>query len=313
MIKRMGADAIKMQTYTPDTMTIDCDAPDFQIQGGLWEGYKLYDLYQEAQTPFSWHKELFQTARDLDITLFSTPFDETAVDLLEDLNVPAYKIASFEITDIPLVKYVAATGKPMIISTGMANMEEIQETVETVRSCGNNKVILLHCISGYPAPTEQSNLATIPFLEKDFNCVVGLSDHTLGTAVSVASIALGACVIEKHVTLSRNDKGPDSEFSLEPDELKQLCLDTKEAYLAIGTPSYERKPIEESSLKFRRSLYFVKDLEQGETITENHIRRIRPGYGIPPRHYDEIIGKTVNQPITRGTAVNWSLLNDTNP
>lgn len=310
MAKKAGADAIKLQTYTADTMTINCDKSDFQINGGLWDGYKLYDLYEWAHTPFEWHKAMFAKARELGITVFSTPFDETAVDLLEELNAPAYKIASFELVDLPLIKRVAQTGKPMIMSTGMANFKEISEAVLCARENGCNELIVLHCISGYPAPVDQANLATIPSIAKEFDCVVGLSDHTLGTAVSVASVVLGASLIEKHVTLSRKEKGPDSEFSLEPDELKQLCEDTASAWKAIGTAGYERKLVEEENVKFRRSIYFVSDMQTGDIITEKHIRRVRPGYGLAPKYYDELIGKKVSVDIEYGTATAWELIQD---
>lgn len=310
MAARSGADAIKLQTYTADTMTIDCDQEDFQIKGGLWDGYKLYDLYKWAQTPFEWHRQMFEKARELGITVFSTPFDESAVDLLEELDAPAYKIASFEATDLTLIKRVAQTGKPMIISTGMANLEEITDAVEAAREGGCQELVLLHCISGYPSPVDQANLATIADIKRRFGCVVGLSDHTLGTAVSVASIPMGACLIEKHVTLSREDKGPDSEFSLEPEELVALCNDTKAAWLAIGAAGYERKPIEQSSLKFRRSLYFVEDLQAGELITESSIGRIRPGYGLAPKYYEDVVGRRVTRDVLRGTATSWDLIGD---
>jgi len=302
--KESGADAVKIQTYSPDTMTIDCDMEDFQIHGGLWGGYKLYDLYKEAQTPYEWHKPMFDFAREVGITLFSTPFDETAVDLLEDLNTPAYKIASFEAVDLSLIRYVANTGKPMIISTGMANLDEIEEAVDAARSGGCENLILLHCISSYPAPIEQSNLKTIPDMKKRFGVNVGLSDHTLGTTVSVTSVALGACVIEKHVTLDRSDKGPDSEFSLEPHELRRLCQDSKDAWLSLGSAGYERKVAEESSMKFRRSIYVVKDIKAGEVITKEHIRRIRPGFGLAPKYFDKVIGQVVDCEIKRGVALN---------
>jgi len=308
MAKAMGADAIKMQSYTANTITIDCDNEDFQIEGGLWDGYNLFKLYEWAQTPFEWHKPIFEFARKTDITLFSTPFDETAVDLLEDLNAPAYKIASFEAIDLPLIKYVAQTKKPMIISTGMANLDEISEAVEMARQSGCQQLVLLHCISSYPAPVEQSNLRTIPDLGKRFSVVSGLSDHTLGTTVSVASIALGASVIEKHVTLSRSDKGPDSEFSLEPEELRELCKETESAWLALGQAGYERKPAEEANLKFRRSIYIVEDMKKGDVFTEKNIRRIRPGFGLPPKHYNEILGKQINQDVKRGTPMVTSLI-----
>jgi len=305
MAKEMGADAIKLQTYTADTLTIDCEREDFQIQGGLWDGYSLYKLYEQAHTPFEWHKEMFEYARKIGITCFSTPFDESAVDLLEDLNVPAYKIASFEVVDLPLIRYVAGMGKPMIISTGMANLEEITEAIEAARSAGCKDIVLLHCISGYPAPIVQSNLRTICDIEERFDVVVGLSDHTLGTTVSIASVALGACVIEKHVTLSRTDKGPDSDFSLEPAELKRLCVESKDAWAALGVAGYERKPVEESSMKFRRSIYVVKSIRIGETFTADNIRRIRPGFGLAPKYIDEILGKSATCDIDYGTALRW--------
>ena len=305
MAKAMGSDAIKLQTYTADTMTIECDNDDFQIHGGLWDGYNLYDLYKWAQTPFDWHKKIFEYARKIDITCFSTPFDETAVNLLEDLNVPAYKIASFEAIDLPLIRYVAQTKKPLIISTGMANLDEISEAVESAREAGAEDIILLHCISGYPAPMEQSNLLTIPDLAKRFNVVAGLSDHTLGTTASVTSVALGACVIEKHVTLDRSNKGPDSDFSLEPYELKKLCTESKDAWSALGKAGYERKPVEDENIKFRRSIYVVKDIKAGEKLTKDNIRRIRPGFGLLPKYFSEVIGKTVNSNLSRGTALKW--------
>jgi N-acetylneuraminate synthase len=277
--QRCGADAIKLQTYTADTMTIDCDAPDFMIKGGLWDGFKLYDLYKWAETPYEWHEALFAHARKRGITVFSTPFDETAVDLLESLNTPAYKIASFEIVDLPLIRYVASTGKPMIMSTGMASEDEIDEAVTTAREAGCNDLVLLHCISSYPAPMDQANLRQIPELAKRFDVLPGLSDHTMGTTASVAAIALGACLIEKHFTLSRADKGPDSEFSLEPAELERLCADTRDAWLALGHAGFERQQAEAGSKVFRRSLYFVKDLPAGHVIEPGDISRIRPGWG----------------------------------
>src|SRR6056297_2240771 len=242
-----GADAIKLQTYSADTMTIDCDREEFMIRGGLWDGYKLYDLYKWAETPFEWHQAMFEHARKLGITVFSTPFDETAVDLLESLNSPAYKIASFEITDLPLIRYVARTGKPMIMSTGMANEQEIDEAVAAAREAGCKELVLLHCISSYPAPIDQANLRQIPELGSRLDVIPGLSDHTMGTTASVAAIALGACVIEKHFTLSRTDKGPDSEFSLQPEELTRLCTDTRNAWEALGNSGYERQACENAS------------------------------------------------------------------
>lgn len=308
--KICGADAIKLQTYTAETMTIDCDSEEFCIQGGLWDGYKLYDLYQEAQTPFSWHKAMFDHARKIGITCFSTPFDETAVDLLEDMNVPAYKVASFEATDLPLIKYIAATKKPMILSTGMANLAEIEEMVVTAKEAGCQELILLHCISSYPAPIEQSNLLTIPDMNHRFGVQIGLSDHTVTNTAAVVASALGATLIEKHFILDRTDKGPDSQFSIEPSELKALCVETKDAWLSLGKAGFERKPAEEANVKFRRSVYFVKNLQAGEIITQAHIRRIRPGFGLAPKFEANIIGKSVKVNVTRGTAASWDLINE---
>lgn len=304
--KQSGADAIKLQTYTPDTLTIDSNKDDFLIKEGPWSGYKLYDLYKEAYTPFEWHKPLFEYCKELDITCFSSPFDETAVDLLEELNCPAYKIASFEVVDLPLIKYVAETGKPMVISTGMANQKEIEEALQVAKLHGCGEIILLHCISSYPAPINQSNLLTIPDMAKRFGVVTGLSDHTLGETVSVAAVSIGACFIEKHFTLDRNDKGPDSSFSLEPKEFTNLCKMTKEAWTALGVAGYERKKSEENNAVFRRSLYYVQDLNVGDIITKESIRRIRPGYGLAPKHYDAVIGCTVKEPVKVGEPVTWS-------
>ena len=306
--KESGAHAIKLQTYTADTMTIDCDAPGFVVSGGLWDGYKLYDLYAEAHTPFEWHRELFDYARALNITCFSSPFDETAVDLLEDLNAPAYKIASFELTDLPLIKRVAKAGKPILMSTGMAAEEEIREAIITARSAGCDDILIFHCISSYPAPIEQANLRKILNLKEKFGVEVGLSDHTMGNVAAVTSIALGATAIEKHFTLSRADKGPDSEFSVEPDELRQLVDDTNSAWLALGIADFSRPDAETSSLIFRRSLYFVNDVAAGHRITRNDIRRIRPGYGLPPKYFDEIVGRVVVRDVSRGQPVAWDLL-----
>lgn len=303
-----GAHAIKIQTYTADTMTIDCDHEEFIIKGGLWDGYKLYDLYKEAETPFEWHKELFDYAANLGITIFSTPFDESAVDLLEALNVPAYKIASFEATDIPLIRYVAEKGKPMILSTGMCSEIEIEEAVKAAREGGCKELVLLHCISSYPAPVDQANLLQMQALKKRFGTIPGLSDHTLGTTVSVAAVSLGACLIEKHFTLSRNDKGPDSEFSIEPNELVRLCNDSYDAWASLGCAGFERQKAELGSMVFRRSIYFVKDLKAGELITSEHIRRIRPGFGLAPKYYDELLGLRVNQNVVRGTAASWEFI-----
>jgi N-acetylneuraminate synthase len=305
-----GADAIKLQTYTADTMTINCDAQDFMVKGGLWDGYKLYDLYKWAETPFEWHQAMFEHARQRGITVFSTPFDETAVDLLESLNTPAYKIASFEIADLPLIKYVARTGKPMIMSTGMASEDEIEEAITAARDVGCKELILLHCISSYPAPMDQANLRQIPELGRRFGTLTGLSDHTMGTTASVTAVALGACLIEKHFTLSRSDKGPDSEFSLEPEELDELCRDTRSAWLALGRVGYERQKAEEGSKVFRRSLYFVKDLPCGHVVEPDDIKRIRPGMGLAPKYYEEIVGRRLKTAVTRGTATNWCLFEE---
>ncbi len=303
--KECGAHAIKIQTYTPDTMTIDSAKSDFLIKGGPWEGYKLYDLYNKAFTPFEWHAELFRYARELGVTLFSTPFDETAVDLLEQLNTPAYKIASFELIDLPLISYVAKTRKPLIISTGMASEREIGEALETARSQGCNSLLLLHCISSYPAPVEQANLKQLANLKKVFGVSVGLSDHTIGNISAITAIALGACAIEKHFTLSRLDHGPDSEFSIEPMELTQLIRDTRDAWRALGAESFVRPTAELTSLVFRRSLYFVRDVEAGKKIEEMDVRRIRPGFGLSPKHLNEIIGKIAALDIKRGDPVTW--------
>jgi pseudaminic acid synthase len=306
--QRAGASAIKLQTYTADTMTIDCDASEFMIKGGLWDGYKLYDLYKWAQTPFDWHHAMFEHARKRGITVFSTPFDESAVDLLEQLNAPAYKIASFEVADLPLIRRVAATGKPMILSTGMASEAEIEEAVETARQAGCNDLVLLHCISSYPAPMEQANLIQMRTLQKKFGIIPGLSDHTMGTTASVAAVALGACVIEKHFTLNRNDKGPDSEFSLEPHEMRDLCTATLDTWLALGRSGFERPAAESGNMVFRRSIFFVQDMKAGSIITELDIRRIRPGMGLAPKHFDTLLGKRVLRDVVRGTPVSWELV-----
>jgi N-acetylneuraminate synthase len=308
MAKLAGADAIKMQTYTADTLTIDCDLPDFQLEEGLWAGRSLYDLYQEAYTPWDWHKPLFDYARKIGITIFSSPFDNTAVDLLEDLNAPAYKIASFEAVDLPLIKYVAQTGKPMIISTGMADAEEIQEAIDAAREGGCKELAILHCVSGYPAPAADYNLRTMIDMQQRFGLVTGLSDHTLDNTTAITSVALGASIIEKHVTLDRNGGGPDDSFSLEPTELKALCDGAKTAWLALGKVDYGRKSSELANVKFRRSLYFVKDIKAGEVITKEHIKSIRPGFGVAPKFEKEIIGKIGKNNIKLGTAVNWDLI-----
>lgn len=303
-----GCDAIKLQTYTQDTLTIDCDRPDFRISGGLWDGRTLYDLYQEAHTPFEWHKAIFKRAAEHGVTIFSTPFDETAVDLLDDLGAPAFKIASFEVVDLPLIAYVAQKGKPMIISTGLANMAEIEAAVRTAQDHGCRDLVLLHCISSYPAPSDQSNLRTMPHLARTFGAVPGLSDHTHGTATSVASIALGGAVIEKHFTLARADGGPDAAFSLEPFEFKALCEDCRNAWLSLGEVRYDVKGAEKGNVVFRRSLYVVADIAAGEALTKDNVRSIRPGYGLAPKHLPDVLGKTATIAIERGTALAWNMI-----
>ncbi|MBT7753404.1 MAG: pseudaminic acid synthase [Gammaproteobacteria bacterium] len=306
--KEQGADAIKLQTYQADTMTIDSDTDDFQITTGLWKGYNLYKLYQWAQTPYEWHEELFRHSKKIGLTCFSTPFDESAIDLLEDLNSPAYKIASFEATGIPLVKYAASTKKPLIISTGMANYEEISEVVQTARDAGCSELVLLHCVSSYPAPLEAYNLKTIPDLSSEFNVDVGLSDHTMGIDTSLAGIALGACLIEKHVTTSREHTGPDSEFSLEPDELGSLCKQSLSVWKSLGKINYELRDEEKENLRFRRSIYVVEDIEVGEQISIKNIRRIRPSFGLEPKYFDEVLGKTAKVVIKKGTPLSWEMM-----
>lgn len=293
--KKAGADAVKLQTYTADTITLDCDSEDFQIHGGLWDGKTLYQLYQEAHMPWEWHKPLFEHARKLGITIFSSPFDNTAVDLLEDLNAPAYKIASFEAVDLPLIKYVASTGKPMIISTGMADAEEIQEAIDAAREGGCKELAILHCVSGYPALAQDYNLRTIVDMIVRFGLVTGLSDHTLDNVTAITSVAMGASIIEKHFTLNRKGGGPDDSFSLEPAELTALCRDSKTAWSSMGKINYSLTNSEKGNVKFRRSIYFVKKINQGEIITQDHIKSVRPGFGISPKMYDEVIGKVVSR------------------
>ncbi len=300
---RYGADAIKLQTYTADTMTIDCDEDDFQIKGGLWNGMSLYKLYQQAHTPFGWHKPLFEHARSEGVTCFSTPFDETAVDLLEDLNAPAYKIASFELLDLPLIAYVAATKKPMIMSTGMANFDEINEAVNTAYEAGCNELILLHCISGYPTPSDQYHVKTMQAIQHRFNTLVGLSDHSLDNTVACTAIALGACFVEKHFTHSRKEKGPDSEFSIEPEELRSLKQAMNKTWQSLGKPNFERSDLESDNKKFRRSLYWVEDANQGNVVTPGMIRKIRPGFGLPPKYFEKILGKKLAKKVARGKPV----------
>ncbi|MDC7716943.1 pseudaminic acid synthase [Vogesella sp. DC21W] len=306
--KKAGADAVKLQTYTADTITLNCDDDAFLIKGGLWDGKTLYQLYQEAHMPWSWHKPLFDHARQLGITIFSSPFDHTAVDLLEDLNTPAYKIASFEAVDLPLIKYVASTGKPMIISTGMADAEEIQEAIDAARAGGCQQLAILHCVSGYPAPAEDYNLRTIPDMISRYGLVTGLSDHTLDNTTAIASVALGAAIIEKHFTLNRNGGGPDDSFSLEPTEMADLCRDSKTVWSALGNVDYGCKSSEQGNVKFRRSLYFVKDMKAGDIITVDSVRSVRPGFGLAPKFLEHVIGKKINKNICLGSPVLWEHL-----
>ena len=306
--KLCGADAIKLQTYKADTITLDSRNEEFMIRGGLWDGQSLYELYEKAHMPWEWHKPLFDYARQLGITIFSSPFDYTAVDLLEDLNAPAYKIASFEAVDLPLIKYVASTGKPMIISTGMADKEEISEAIQAAYDGGCKELAILHCVSGYPAPAEDYNLRTIQDMIQSFNIPVGLSDHTLDNTTAIASIILGACVIEKHFTLNRNGGGPDDSFSLEPADLQHLCQGAKTAWQALGKVDYGRKSSEQGNAQFRRSLYFVKDMKAGDVIDESCIRSVRPGYGLAPKYFDELMGRITKCDIMANTATSMDII-----
>ena len=299
--KDCGASCVKLQTYSPETMTLNSDKKDFLIEGGLWDGYKLWDLYEWAQTPFEWHEELFRFSKEVEIECISTPFDESAVDLLEDLNTPFYKIASFEVTDLPLVKYIASTGKPIIMSTGMANESEISEAVEIIKKYNKEEFMLLHCISGYPTPIEDINLNTIKLLRDKFNCEIGLSDHTLGTFAASVSIGLGVKVIEKHFTFDRSEGGPDAAFSLEPAELKELVDATKRAHVALGEASYKIKDAERENLKFRRSIYVSKDIKSGDILTKENIKRVRPGYGMEPKYYNDVLGKKAKNDLEAGS------------
>lgn len=304
-----GADAVKLQTYTPDTLTLDSDREPFRIGSGtLWAGRTLHELYREAYTPWEWHPKLQEVADELGLVLFSTPFDPTAVDFLEEMGVPAYKVASFEIVDLPLIRKIAATGKPMIVSTGMATLGEIEEAVTAARGAGATEIALLKCTSAYPAPPEEADLRTIPHLAETFGVPAGLSDHTLGTEVAVAAVALGACVIEKHFTLSRAEGGPDAEFSLEPDELRRLVESVRTVEKALGRIRYEPTERERPSRVFRRSLFVVDDVRAGEPFTAQNVRCIRPGHGLHPRHLDEVVGAVAAEDIARGTPLSWELV-----
>jgi N-acetylneuraminate synthase len=307
---KTGAHALKIQTYTPDTMTLDLDEREFHISDSksLWAGTSLYKLYGQAYTPWEWHEPIFKRAKELGIIAFSTPFDDTAVDFLESLDVPCYKIASFENTDLPLIRRVAATGKPMIISTGMASIAELDDTVRAARQAGCKDLVLLKCTSTYPATADNTNILTIPHMRELFGCEVGLSDHTMGVGVSVASVALGATVIEKHFTLNRADGGVDSTFSMEPAEMAQLVLETQRAWQALGQVSYGATAAEEKSIVFRRSLYVVKDLQAGDVLTKDNVRAIRPGLGLPTKYIEQVLGKTVKRSVQRGTALSWDML-----
>ena len=307
---KTGAHALKIQTYTPDTMTLDLDEREFHISDpkNLWVGTSLYKLYGQAFTPWEWHEAIFKRAKELGIIAFSTPFDATSVDFLESLDVPCYKIASFENTDLPLIRKVAATGKPMIISTGMASIAELDDTVRAARQAGCQDLVLLKCTSTYPATADNTNILTIPHMRELFGCEVGLSDHTMGVGVSVASVALGATVIEKHFTLNRADGGVDSSFSMEPAEMTQLVVETERAWQALGQVQYGATAAEEKSIVFRRSLYVVKDLQAGEKLTADNVRAIRPGLGLPTKYLEQVLGKTVKQFVARGTALSWDMM-----
>jgi N-acetylneuraminate synthase len=303
--KKAGADAVKLQSYSHETITIDCDSEDFQIHDGLWQGQSLYELYKSAHMPWDWHKPLFKKAKALGITIFSSPFDDTAVDFLDGLGVPAFKIASFELIDIPLIRKVAKKGKPIIMSTGNASLSEIEDAVLAAKEEGNNQLILLHCTSGYPTPASEANITTMPVLSKLFGVEVGLSDHTMGIGVSVAAVALGAAVIEKHFTLKRSDGGPDSAFSLEKEELKQLVENCEIAFLSIGSPNFVSTKSELQTKPHRRSLYIVKDIKKGTVFTEEYVRSIRPGNGIAPKHLELVIGSVATADLSFGTALKF--------
>ncbi len=307
---KTGANALKLQTYTADTITLKVNEGDFFIndEDSLWKGKSLHELYDNAHTPWDWHKPIIERAKDLGIICFSTPFDETAVDFLEDLNVPAYKIASFENTHMPLIKKVASTGKPMIISTGMASIAELEETVNLVRESGCNQLALLKCTSTYPASPKDSNILTIPHMRKLFNCEIGLSDHTLGIGASIAAVSHGASIVEKHITLNRLDGGVDSAFSMEPDEMKTLVEETERAWHSLGKIKYGVTLVEKKSKVFKRSLYVSQDMKKGDVLTRENLRIVRPGFGLQPKYYEILIGMKVNQDLKKGSALNWSVI-----
>ncbi|WP_421250312.1 pseudaminic acid synthase [Aeromonas sp. 600584] len=308
--REAGASAVKLQTYRPDTITLNSDRPEFQIHGGLWDGRNLYDLYEWAHTPWEWHQALFAKGRELGLTVFSSPFDFSAVDLLESLDCPAYKIASFELVDLPLIRYAAQTGKPLIMSTGMANEAEIAAAVDIALKHGNGQLALLHCVSGYPAPEAEYNLRTIPMLRQRFGVEVGLSDHTLGSATAIAATALGATLIEKHFTLARADGGPDCAFSMEPAELTELVASVNTAHAALGVADYQLTASEQGNRAFRRSLYLVKEMAAGEQLTAAHIKSVRPALGLPPADYDRLIGKRVNRSLSANQPLSWEWIDN---
>jgi len=307
--KDNGAHAVKLQTYNPESMTINCDKDDFIIKEGLWKDYKLFDLYKEAHTPYEWHKELFEFAESIGIIIFSTPFDEEAVDLLEEVNTPAYKIASFELTDLPLLSYIAKKGKPILISTGMASKSEIEDALKTVKNNGCNSILLFHCVSSYPARVEDVNLRQISNLRNTFKVEVGLSDHTLTNTCAIASIPFGTSAIEKHFTINRSDGGLDSSFSIEPKQLNNLVKDTRDAWLGLGKEGFKRSRYESKNKKYRRSIYFNSNLKAGDIVSPKNIKRVRPGFGLPPKEYNKIIGKTLKYDVTIGDPVTWEHLN----
>ena len=308
--KECGADAIKLQTYKANSMTLNSEKDDFLIKEGLWKGKRLYDLYEEASTPYEWHEELFHYAKKIGITIFSSPFDETAVDLLDELGAPAFKIASFEIVDLPLIKYAASKGKPLLISTGMASENEIDEALDVAKEYGNGEILLFHCISNYPTVTEDSNIRMISTLRDKYDFEIGLSDHTLDETAALAAVSLGACAIEKHFILNDKINGPDSSFSILPEDLKSLKIKTNECWQALGSGKFIRPITEKKNKVFRRSLYFVKNMKKGDFITKDNVKRIRPGYGISPKFLDQILNKKVNKSVKVGDRVSWELIDN---